>query len=392
MAKKIISVILACVIAFSVMTVAAFAKTSEEADTHLQYNEDGTFRIMQIADIQDTYPLMTATKKLIRAALEQNDVDLIVLTGDNVSGGKTRVIASAAINEFMSIFEEFEIPVAMTFGNHDDENAIATKAVQLSIYEKYDCFVGCAGEDFGDTNLCTYYVPIYSSTDANEMVNNVWIVDSGTYNSENDLGGYACVTKAQIEWYKEKSAELEATYGHKIPSFMFQHIVVPEIWDAMDKHNEYVAGSVEHGGKYYTLPEGTIGALGECPCPPNYSNGQFDAVVERGDVMAMFFGHDHTNSYEIKGYKGVDLVNTAAVTFRSYNNEEVGVRLITLNENEPDTYETQSLNYFDIFSYDDDCARYLYKYSSRTTSDATKFAALFKYIVAVIKSAFTFDK
>ena len=52
------------------------------------------------------------------------------------------------------------------------------------------CFIGCAGEDFGESNLGTYYVPIYSSADENKMVNNIWMIDSGTYNDENDLGGY----------------------------------------------------------------------------------------------------------------------------------------------------------------------------------------------------------
>lgn len=380
--RKILSVILALVMMTSAFSLCAYAKTSEEADTHLQYNADGTFRIMQISDMQDYAPMEIITKRLLRKALDDHPVDLIVLTGDNISSSTlTKWWATWAIREFMDIFEEYGIPVAMTFGNHDDENTLADKAYQVSVYEQYDCFIGCAGEDLGDTNLCTYYVPIYSSTDKYEMVNNIWMIDSGTYNTENDLGGYAAVTKAQIEWYKNASADLERHFGRKIPSLMFQHIIVPQIWDALEECDENAdCAKVWHGGKCYTLPEGTRGTLGEGPCPPNYDNGQFDAVLERSDVMAMFFGHDHTNTFELE-YKGVGLINTAGAGFNSYNSDDAGVRIITLNEEEPDTFETESFGYFDLFDYDDDEARYLYKMASETTEDGkTHFAAFFKFI------------
>ena len=394
MAKKVLSVLLAVMMIFSVLSVASFAKTSEEVDTHLQFNKDGKFTIMQVTDLQDFFFMRAPTKKLLRGVLDKCKPDLIVLTGDNISSTSLTVGSAAlAIYQFMSILEKYGIPVVMTFGNHDDERALADKALQLKMYEQYDCFIGCAGEDFGDTNLCTYYVPIYSSTNITKMVSNVWVVDSGTYNTENDLGGYAATTKAQVEWYKAKSEALEESYGRKIPGLMFQHIVVPEIWDALvEGDSSNPQGSCWHNGKCYVLPEGSKGRLGEGPCPPNYTNGQFDAVVERGDIMAMFFGHDHTNTYEIYDYKGVDLICTPGIGFNSYNSDDVGVRLITLDENDPWSYETEVVSYFDVFDYDDDVARYLFKSDSDTVSDETHFAAFFKFLFAWFVSLFDFLK
>ena len=384
MLKKILSVLLAAAMVFGVCSAAVFAKTSEDADTHLQYNEDGKFTIMQISDMQDWAIMRPITKKVLREVLDTHPCDLIVLTGDNISSSSlTKLSARSAINQFMSIFEEYGIPVVMTFGNHDDENTLATKAYQVSIYEKYDCFVGCAGEDLGDTNLATYFVPIYSSTNKNKMVSNIWMVDSGTYNTETESGGYAATTKAQIEWYRQKSADLEEAYGRKIPSLMFQHIIVPEIWDALEECEAGTPGSVGHNGKSLKLPEGTVGELGETPCPPNYNNGQFDAVLERGDVMAMFFGHDHTNSFELN-YKGVGLINTPGIGFNSYNGWNEGVRMIYLDENDPWSFETECVSYFDLFDFDDDAARYLFKMDSSTSDSNTQFACFFKYIFAVI--------
>ncbi|MBR3439091.1 MAG: metallophosphoesterase family protein [Clostridia bacterium] len=390
MMKKVLSVFMCAVLLCCCAFVPAYAKTSEEVDTHLQFGKDGKFRIMQISDMQDFFPMKSITKNVIRKALDTYPVDLIVLTGDNISSTSlVKPYAALAINEFMSIYEKYGIPVVMVYGNHDDENTTADKAFQLSVYERYKCFIGCAGENFGESNLGTYYVPVYSSADKNKMVNNIWMIDSGTYNEENDLGGYACVTKKQVEWYKKTSEKLERENGHKIPSLMFQHIVVPEIWDALDEHEQKVEGGVEHGGKYYTLPEGAKGVLGETPCPPNYTNGQFDAILERGDVMAMFFGHDHVNTYEVN-YRGVDLCNTPGVGFRSYNSIDEGVRLITLDEKEPDTYETEVVSYFDLFDETDEVAYNQFMSESRTVEDSEHFGYFIKYVIAFIKSVFAF--
>lgn len=387
MRKRVISMMMALVILLSLAPFAAFAKTSKQVDRHLQYNDDGKFTIMQISDIQDFFFMRAPTKALLKAALRENPCDLVVLTGDNISSTSlTLGSANMAIWQFMSVFESLGIPVAMTFGNHDDENTLATKKLQLKMYEQYDCFIGCAGEDFGNSTLCTYNVPIYSSKDANELVNLVWMIDSGTYNTENDLGGYAATTKAQIDWYKRTSESMEKTYGRKIPGLMFQHIVVPEIWDALTPADSSVGGGVWHGGTYYVLPEGANGVIGETPCPPNYTNGQFDAVAERGDILAMFFGHDHVNTYQIFDHRGVDLVNTPGIGFNSYNSEDVGVRMIYLDENDPWHYDTKVISYFDVFDYDDDEARYLFKSDSDTVSDATHFAAFFKYIFVRIEN------
>ena len=373
-------------IAASCCVMLTFARTSEEADTHLQYGSDGKFRIMQIADIQDYFPMKTITKRVIQKALAAYPADLIVLTGDNIASTTlVRPYAALAIHEFMSVFEKHGTPVAMVYGNHDDENTTANKKFQMSVYERYNCFIGCAGEDFGESNFGTYNIPIYASSDKNRVVSNIWMIDSGNYNDENDLGGYACVTKKQIDWYKAASEKLERENGHKIPSLLFQHIVIPEIWDAFDEHDAQVEGSVGHNGKFYTLPQDAKGTLGETPCPPNYTNGQFDAVVERGDVMAMFFGHDHVNSYHLN-YRGVDLVNTPGVGFRSYNSEEAGVRIITLDESKPDCYETELVTYFDLFDRNDAAAYNLFMSDSSTVRNSEHFSYFIKFIFASIKA------
>ncbi len=353
--KRFISVILAMLLAFGALSPAYAADAN--AAKKLQFNKDKTFRIMQIADIQDGTILTPATKKFLEDSVAYAKPDLIVLSGDNISAGSAtlgtkavdRLLVKTAIDNFMSIFEEAGIPVAVVFGNHDAERNI-TKEEQMEIYNTYSC---CVAVDEGNAlyGCGTYNLPIYSSEDADKIAYNIWLTDSNMYDEVN--GGYDYVHEDQIDWYVNKSNELKAQNGGKpVPSMMFQHIIVPEIYDALAEVAEGTDGSVERDGKYYALdPDNTrAGVLHEGPCPSNTNKGQFDAVKNQGDVVAMFFGHDHKNSFEIE-YEGIDLVNTPGAGFGSYGDEGRGVRIIDIKENTTD-YQTSVIEYLDFYADD----------------------------------------
>lgn len=348
--KKILAFLMAAAMVFSFAAIPASAQTD---DSVLKFGEDGKFRILQLTDIQDNAFLEYATLQFITDIVEETQPDLVVLTGDNISGGgsPTKTLAKIAISRFMSIFEKAEVPVAMVFGNHDSEGP-ATKEYQMEVYESFDCFVGCEGEDL--TGCGNYNLPIYDAN-GEKVLYNLWMIDSLTYNRhpedeqdvayyENDLEGYACVHKDQIDWYVETSNELKAANGGEpVPSMLFQHIVVPEIYDAL----------VQDANGKWALPEGNDGALGEDPCPPQYSNGQFDAAVNQGDIVAMFFGHDHKNSFVVN-YKGIDLSTTPGVGFSSYGDINRGARVIDLDVNDLSTYETEVIRWVDFYDVEND--------------------------------------
>lgn len=381
-ARKILSVVMAIMLIFSSISLIAWAKTSEEVDTHLQFNKNGEFKILQLADIQEKSPLKGITKRLIKKAIEAEQPDLIVLTGDNVNttAGSKKSSAEKTISEVMDILEKYNIPVAIVFGNHDTEGSVSRQE-QMEWYEKYDCFIGCAGEDFNNDTCGTYYVPLYSSTDKNEMIFNLWMIDSGDYNTENDLGGYAATSKEQIEWYKETCKELTEKNGKTVPAFMFQHIVVPEIFNALVKVPENTEGAIKHRGEYYALPEGAEGKLVETPCPPSYNNGQFDAILECGDVIGLFFGHDHLNTFSVD-YEGVKFCCAPCVGFSSYNGIDNGIRTITLYEDDLENFDTEVVTYLDYF--DDNASKLLFTMNSDTSTSYEKTIATIKYPFAVI--------
>ncbi len=364
--KKIISVMLAFVMAFA-MLANAFASdvdVSRPEKAHISFNEDGKLTILQVADIQDNITLSNFTKRSIINAVEQSQPDLIVMTGDNIAGYLcgTKTLARTSLKEVMDIFEEIGIPVAMVFGNHDDDNTPYTKLEQIEQYETYDCFIGCAGvvaeKTVGKntvTNAGTYNIPIFESADSDKVAYNIWCIDSGNYNPDDSIGGYGYVFPEQIDWYVEKSNELkEANGGEPVPSIAFQHIVPPQVFSVLKEVDKGTEGAVEHGGKYYVLPDDTDKAanwLGETPCPPSteFEPGyaELNAMLEQGDVNAVFFGHDHINCYVVN-YQGIDLVSSPGCTFQSYNDANRGFRVITLDKENPDSYETYTMRTSDL--------------------------------------------
>lgn len=348
--KKLLVVFMVALFALSPVALAAEPPTPAEA-AHLSFGADKKFTVMQVTDVQDGPGLLFPTARFLKNALENVKPDLVVLTGDNISGAKspTDAITAHTIDKLMRVFDNAGVPVAAVFGNHDDEGKTAKEA-QMALYMQYDCFIGY-DEGPAVSGVGTYNVPIYSSTDPQKVAYNIWMVDSGTYDTVN--GGYAHVQQDQIDWYVQKSNALKAANGGvPVPSLMFQHIVVPEVYEAFNEVSFGTQGAVAKYGKYFVLNPGMTraGVLGEGACPPDVNGGQFDAVRAQGDVKAMFFGHDHANTYEVR-VRGVDLVCSPTSGMASYGDENRGVRVITVDETTA-AYSTRLVRYADMMDAD----------------------------------------
>ncbi len=327
------------------LTLAAGTVLFAAADDALtarafRFNADGRFRILHVTDTHLHEDNVAESTRLIALACDVEKPDLVMLTGD-LAPEDTFEETAERVDQLMQVFESRNIPVAVTFGNHDSENGAYTREAVMALYNAYSCSVSV---DDGDllTGCGTYRIPIYAS-EGDELKFNLWAFDSGDYDGE---GHYANVAEDQVEWYKETSAEIERLSGKKIYSLAFQHIIVPEIYEALEEKDYWTAYSYPHiydESKYYRFSTEytNYGMLCEYPCPGYYNHGQFAAMVERGDVLAMFTGHDHTNAFGVN-YKGIDIVNSLSTR---YNGDafstQYGYRVIELDENAPDEYETR---------------------------------------------------
>lgn len=369
--KRIISVFLALVMAFS-LTVAASAAVSGDNDV-LKFDENGEFKIFNICDIQDNYPIHKTCVQFIKDMISIHDPDIVILGGDNSTASKET--KADAIKELCDIFVESETYFTFVFGNHDDEQGVSREEL-FGMYKLYGgeyCLAYDA--DPAITGVGTHNLTVKSS-DGNEIAYNLYMFDSNsyTYDENGNHLGYDCVHEDQIEWYKNTSAEVKAANGGKtVPAMAFQHIVVQEAFEKLFIESPFKLGdaTLNFDGKYYTyLPyvhDIKDGFLLEAPCPGYYNLGQFDAFVETGDVVAVFSGHDHPNSYTVTK-DGVDIVNTPGASFESYGDNSVrGLRLITLNENDTSSYETEVLT---VSEYILDGGEHLLEYGEITMMDA----------------------
>ena len=335
------------------LTVPVYAA---KEDAVLQFDENGEFRILIVADTQDTATPQEATLRLLYAELDAADADLVVFTGDQVHGPSVRTEAAMekALDAILAPVAERGIPFAAVFGNHDNEGGVS-KETQLAIYQSYPGCLMSAGPD-GITGCGNYNLLVWSS-DGSRPVCNLWFLDSGTY-GEKGVSKYARVEQDQIDWYTSTAGALAEQYGEMLPAYLFQHIIVPEIYDLLTevpasekKTDGVVEGFSSRSGHYYKMGDGfTAGHLGEAPCPPDIPSVEFAAIRDTGDVVAAFFGHDHKNDF-VGTYEGVDLVNTSGTGFYIYGDREYhGARLIVLHENTPAEYDTEMLYYKDLVS------------------------------------------
>lgn len=339
--KKIIALALVVSMLFS-FAVTSFAVSGE--NDVLRFNKDGTFKILVLADVQDSYPIEDDMIAFINEALDYAQPDLVVFDGDNIMSEDVR-----GYEQLLFPLTERNIPFTFVFGNHDVERENFTAEQQLAEYQKFE---GCLAYD-ADPALhgCANHNLLIYASDSNDIAFNLWMFDSGTSLRENgEWLGYDWVRADQIEWYNTTRDEITAANGGELVySIAFQHIIPKEAVEVLYYETDTSLGELTYnfndGGIYSFVPkiENFDGYIFEKSCCGNGSDGQWDAMLAGGDVLAVVVGHDHVNSF-VADINGIDLVQTPGATYHSYyNNMLQGARVIELDEGDLDSYYTYEL-------------------------------------------------
>lgn len=318
----------------------------------LKFRNNGKFRVMHITDTHIQNENADASLFLIEEAVRREIPDIAVITGDNVLNYENAAVTKGYIDRLMNIFEKYSVPSAVTFGNHDSETGALSRKELMQIYSSYPCHVAADAKPFSETS---YNVPVMSN-DGKKAVFNLWIFDSGDYDKD---GHYGCMSEEDVQWYKNKCDELTVLNGGIVlPSLAFQHIIVPEVYEALrmtKKKKLYSFRHMYNRDEYYMFSPDceNYGTLNETPCSGYENFGQFDAMVRKGDVLAVFSGHDHTNAFGVK-YKGIDIMNSLSTRSESDRfSSQYGYRMIEVDENNPTRYETYVRRWYNMFILDD---------------------------------------
>lgn len=343
MTKRIISLAISLVMIFNFIFVA-----NADESSSLKFNESGKFRIMLVNDTHDD---ATTDKRLInglKAAIESEKPDLVVFNGDIFYErffNPTKETLFESMHGIFQVVEDAKVPFALTFGNHDTQYGVSAEELMNYCTETFDYCV--AAEDGCDAG--TYNIPVYS--DNGKIIFNVYLMDT---HSKDENGDYDGVSEEQIKWYEAKSDELKALNGGvPVPSYVFEHIPVRQINSILKEvpFGTENATFTPDGYKIVDPDKHLGGNFYEYPNPTgDETNRQYESWVEKGDVVAAFFGHDHTNSFYGKTDEGIILGYNASFGWKAYGmgGATRQVKMIVVDENDPRNPEIYSKSYKDL--------------------------------------------
>lgn len=279
------------------------------AQRHFAF-KDGKFKIVQFTDLHWTPRSAQGcaeTKATMLSVLEQEKPDLAILTGDVVTDEPAR----RGWDEVTAILNEARMPFIVLMGNHDAEYLPKDTIYDFLLRSPY--YVGQRGPR--DIKGCGNGVlPVYGSGAGRDKVEALlYYLDSNDYPSDKRYGAYDWIHFDQIAWYREQSARYtQENGGQPLPALAFFHIPLQEYGE--------IVGDVK-----------TYGQKNEGIASSDLNSGLFASLLEMGDVMGTFVGHDHDNDY-LGIYKGVLMAFGRVTGKDAYGDLKRGARIIELYE------------------------------------------------------------
>ena len=169
----------------------------------------------------------------------------------------------------------------------------------------------------GISGVTNFILPVKAS-DGSKDAAVLYVFDSNSYSTLKHIKGYGWVKHDQVQWYIDESKKYtEANGGTPLPALSFFHIPLPEFHEAVKNEGSFMLGTRK-----------------EKACSADINSGLGVAMLQAGDVMATFVGHDHVNDYAVN-WRGILLCYgrfTGGATVYHDIPEGNGARVIELTE------------------------------------------------------------
>ncbi len=267
-------------------------------------NDEEPIKILQLTDIHLTCSIMTLwqDKLAVEAVIQivnNTKPDLIILTGDLIYPSVYCLNNDLQSKALGTLFESFEIPWALVYGNHDAENFATLSKTQLSNYFSSLEFCMFQRGPENITGQGNYIIKLLD--EAGELTNALVLMDS---NAALGIARYDKIHDDQVEWYKTEIAKMRNSLNEIVPSYLFIHIPLNEYDDAWKL---YESGSTEVT-YFFGIKEWWRVAA------PHERGKMFKAILEMGSTKAVFCGHDHLNTFSIS-YKAIRLTYGMSIDY-----------------------------------------------------------------------------
>ena len=276
----------------------------------LKFQRDGKFRIVQFTDVHydASSPTSKPSIKVMEETLDAEHPDLVVFSGDVV----TRSPNKKGWDEVLQVVISRRIPYIVTFGNHDDEGDLKRDALAEYVVSK-PYLINKEAQIPGVSGYLNAAITIEGTNGKPGAV--IYALDSRAYTSNPRVKGYDWFAHDQVSWFRKTSASFTQANKEPLPALAFFHIPLPEYKTAFDD-----------------ISNKRVGVRYEKECPPDVNSGMFTAMLEAGDVMGMFVGHDHTNDYLVEYYDIALAYGACTRGGESYKRSKSGARIIELTE------------------------------------------------------------
>lgn len=242
----------------------------------LKFNASGEFKIIQFTDTHINTVAKTPNFKsldIIKTVLKIEKPDLVILTGDII----TQDGPQEGYKLLSRILSSAKVPWAVVFGNHESEGKFTRKALSELVEKLPGCLNADVGGIAGNSN---FILPVLDNDKKIEAL--LYCMDSNSYsNLKPNVDGYGWFDLSQINWYLNNSRNYtRSNNSNPLPALAFFHIPLQEYTQGFKKKDGIV-----------------FGVRNEDECSADINSGMFAAMLEGGDVMGTFVGHDHINDY-----------------------------------------------------------------------------------------------
>lgn len=280
---------------------------------------------VQISDDENYYSEYEYAKAMINRLVEEQQPDLITLTGDNAWDTVSYVT-------LVNFIDSLGIPWAPVMGNHDGQGCINEFWCGYLFYEAENCLWEFGPKDMGYGNY------IINITENGEVIHTLFMMDThddGEWTVDGKtVSGYDHLWENQIKWYEWAVKGIEEKAGRPVESSLFIHIPVFEVktvWSQYyDQENDLWTG------EYADKAEGIIH---EQPCPGAVDNHFTDKMLELGSTKNVLFGHDHVCNASIN-YQGIRLTYSLKLGCGAYYEEGLmGGTTLTIGSDGSAQYE-----------------------------------------------------
>ncbi|MDE6565522.1 MAG: metallophosphoesterase, partial [Clostridia bacterium] len=331
----------------------------EKHSVIVEKDVDKDFVIVQLTDMQ----LWSSSKdnnfafETAETVIKQVEPDLVVFTGDNVSGVGVPELLKTFVKKIEELAVKYDFLWAPIFGNHDNEmratpNWSGDQYLKVSRENGGHCLFQKGptnlGDEYGDL-LGNYVINVKAG---DKIVQSLYMLDNSAYaeypkelkNAVYEKEGRNNKERpfpyAQIEWCKWQANNINRISGSVVPSIFFTHCAPYEMGDVLLKYvagpNGRLDGQIADNSSsddlqkqdsegYWTIsgayvpptgvtPEfkpasdseveypivdgkqlkGILGRFAYVPSHALYNTGIVDSMKDLG-LKGWFVGHDHEN-------------------------------------------------------------------------------------------------